>query len=583
MKTIHILGVLSVAAVMQGCTGYVVTETKVNQATAASEAEITSKRIIGDNPSRPAVVVREKGAWVGGKTMELRPDAAMPTAFNVPVTMIFPGRVSLSTVAERITKTTGVPVRVKPDVFLPSQMLQPRGVNAQQMQATPQTALGGAGGGLPSLPAPGVAGLPNMGSLSYSNSADFPRETEINFVGRLSRFLDILSAKFGVNWEYKDGAIQIYRLVTKTLALKENPGNREFSTDIGKTGTTTTGGSSGSSGTSSSNSSDSFSANMGVKTKAAFSAWDNVKSEIESVMTQAGRVSISESTGTIVITDTRDVVNTVTAIVEHENAVLTKQVAIRIDVMKVSLSDKDEYGINWNVVYNQLSSNWRINVSSPSTLASTSAGSMGLSILTPDTSNPNSMLSRLAGSEALFNALHSVSKNVSRISNSVIAKNRQPVPLAITDQVTYLASTTPATSTTTTGTTSSAVPGLTPGVVTTGYLLNVLPTVMDNGSVMMQLSLGLTDLVKLGSVSTGQGASLQLIQTPEVSGSQSMQNISLKAGQTLVISAYESNKGNYDRNGLSRGAPVGLGGSFAGGNGREATIILVTPVVMPGV
>lgn len=587
-KTV-ILGLLF--ATLVGCS-HIESQQKVDAAVVAGNETVSANRPMPDTPTRPAAAVRSKGVWLGVQVSELMPDAALPAAFNTKVTMIFPGRVNITTVAERITNVTGVPVRVKPDVFLPASLLQPKGAGmAGQMQAALPAQGGVAGmlpgavgaGGLPALPPAGAA-AGTLGSLAATRTmSDFAQEMEVNYTGKLSSFLDMLSAKFGVNWIYRDGAIQMYRLVTKTLVLKENPGERSSQTDIGKTGGVTTGASAASGSASSGASSGTFNAAMSVRTQAGYSAWKNIKDAIDTVMTQVGRVSISESTGTIVITDTKEVVERVTALVNHENAILTKQVAVRVDVVRVMMSDKDEFGIDWSLVYSKLSNltpQWTVKTASPATLTSASVGTVGISIVAP-VSSDSSLTSRTSGSDALFRALGTVTRNVDRTSNTVVAKNRQPVPLAITNQLTYLAQTTPGTATA--GAAGAAIPGLVPGVVTTGYLLNLLPTVLDNDAVMLQFSLDLSRLDRLDAATTGSGATLQQIQTPAVSGSQFQQQIGLRAGETLVISSFESNKGSYDRQTLGRNSPVGLGGSFTGGTGREAVVIMLTPMILQGV
>lgn len=567
-------------SVLLAACGHVELQQELDGVTEKSRDEVSAKAADVVVAVKPPLVVRKTGAWLSPKTIALMPDADLPPAFNTRVTMIFPGRVSLSAVAEQVTKLTALPVRVKPDVFLPASALQPKNATTTSNQQVNNQATASGAGGLPNLPGVGV-----MGSAAALGAVhDFAAEMEINHVGSLASFLDMVSAKFGINWEYRDGAIHFYRLVTKTLTLKENPGSRSFNTDIGKTGGASTG-ASGAAQTASSGSNGSFNAAMAVQTKAGFSAWTDIKAAIDTMLTQVGQVSVSESTGTIVVTDTKEVVDRVVKLVEHENAVFTKQVAIRVDVIRVRLGEGDEFGMNWDLVYSKLTNlapDWTIKTAGPSSLVGAAAASMGLSIVAPVKSD-GSMTSRLSGSEALFRAIWSVNRNSQRISNSVVAKNRQPVPLAITEQVTYLAQTTPGVSTSNSTGGMSAVPGLLPGVVTTGYLLNLLPTVMDSDSVMLQFSLDLTQLNRIGKESTGQGETLQSINTPEVSGTQSMQHIGLRAGETLVISSYESDAGNYDKKTLDKNAPIGLGGSFTGKKNREAVVIMLTPEIRQGV
>lgn len=155
--------------------------------------------------------------------------------------------------------------------------------------------------------------------------------------------------------------------------------------------------------------------------------------------------------------------------------------------------------------------------------------------------------------------------------------NRQPVPIGVTNQQSYLASTTA-------GTTSlngvASQPGLVPGQVTTGFLANMLPTVLDSNSVLLQFSMDLTELKKIGIVSVGSGVTQQSIQTPDVDGVQFVQRVALKAGSTLVLTGFEKTRDSYDMQGITKS--VGLGGSIVSKKTRESIVIMITPLIVDG-
>lgn len=564
---------------LAGCSGHVAMKKQVDDQVADWSPKVqTAARSItptGENV-KPALLVRQQGAWLGAKPVALSPEASLPSAFNKKVTMIFPGRVNISTVAERITSVTGVPVRVKPDVFIPATSLQPRSASTTQAGGMQQPMQQG-GPGLPALPAAGpYSAMSGIGAIAPSNYA---ADMEVNYVGPLAGFLDLVGARFGINWEYRDGAVNLFRLVTKTFTVKAHPGKSEFTTAIGKNGGTSTGVTGGSTGGSANTST--FSSNMAINTEAKFSVWDNLESAINTMLTTVGKVAVSQSTGTITVTDTKEVVDQVASLVDEQNAIMSKQVSIKVEIWSVDLNDQDQFGVDWSLVYSKLSNLnplWTVNTLSPGTVLGAAAGSIGASIVTSPTSD-SSTLSRLSGSKALFSALNEVSRAHVETTNSVITANRQPVPVAITNQVTYLASTTPATGGSTAA--GTGVPGLTPGTVTTGYLMNLLPT-LDGDRVMLQLSLDVTTLDGMGKESTGSGATLQSIQTPEISGNQTQQRVNLRAGETLVITGFERSAGQYDRRTLDRNVGVGLGGSISGGVKRQSIVILITPAILGG-
>jgi type IVB pilus formation R64 PilN family outer membrane protein len=180
----------------------------------------------------------------------------------------------------------------------------------------------------------------------------------------------------------------------------------------------------------------------------------------------------------------------------------------------------------------------------------------------------------------MFNALQEYGRVDVLTTANAMTVNRQPVPVAITQQTGYLAEITPAPA----GASGSVggTPGLTPGTVTTGFILNLLPTILDSNSILLQFAMGISSLDALTTQSSGSGANLESIQTPTISSTDFLQKVALRPGETLILSGYERRAGQYDKRTLTDKAPVGLGGSFNGNTDREAVVILVTPVVSEG-
>lgn len=532
--------------------------------TTQKRAEITQEQV------RP-LVTRSAVAWVGGKNVELSRDAALPPAFSKEVTMIFPGRVNLRTAAERLNKVTGIPVRLKPDVFMPTSMFiggamlggipgQMPGQLAGQVPVPAAVPPGvpGTPGGLPPLPSP----LANSMYAQVQNTAD---EIEINYTGQLSGFLNQMCSRFGINWEYSpENGIVFSRMVTKVMVLKANPGDSTFTASLGK------GGSASASG-------GSFSSDGQIKMNSTFSVWEGLQKSLESIKSAAGKYNVNQGTGTVTITDTREVVDLAKKIIDTENAMLTKQVAIRLDMYSITSSDDVQSGVDWNLVYQKFTqgvTDWSLNLVSPSTVTTSLAGSLGLSIVAPATSS--SAVKNMTGSDALLHILQGMTR-VSKVQSvSAMTLNRQPVPIGVTNQLSYLAKTTPGT----TGTGTTTLPGLEPGMVTTGFLTNLLPTVLDNNSILLQFSIDLSEMAKMGIISTGSGATLQSIQTPEVNAVQFVQRVALRPGSTLVLTGFERNKNGYDQRGLTK--DVGLGGTVAGSKTRDAMVIMITPTLVDG-
>ena len=517
--------------------------------TSAGLAQITERTTPANGM---AYSTASKSSYSGIIKQVQRDGGPLPAIFQSDITLIFPDRPNISTVAERLTKTTGIPVRLRPDVFISATAFLPKSVSLPPAGAGPAT------------PPPGQAPAV-LNPTATTPAGDFSVEIPLNYTGKLEGFLDSVSAKTGLNWQYKDNGITFSRMVTKTFVLKNVPGTSESKASVGKSGGTSVG------------TGSTFSADSNIKMGSSFSVWDNVRESVSSMLTGVGKVAVTEATGTITVTDTRDVVDQVGVMIAQINKTLGKQVSFKVEVLSVSTSDTSNYGVDWSAVINKFiaaNPSWKLGFASPASLVPNGAASLGYQILTP-AGQPNNR-SAITGTQGMLTALNQFGQAHYVTTASAITLNRQPVPVAITEQVSYVQSVA-VTPSTTSGV--AATVAVTPGVVTTGFILNLLPAVTEENNIELQMSVDISVLKSLATFGSGQSA----VQQPQISGTQFLQRIGIRNGETLVLSGFERKAGQYDRRGLTKDSDLLMGGSLTGSQTKESIIILLTPFVSDGV
>jgi type IVB pilus formation R64 PilN family outer membrane protein len=540
--------VLLAAVAASGC-AHVEQKAVINAHGDKVEQEVDARRTTSMNAAVEDVyAVRIKGRpYMGVRSAPLSEEDSWPPILSKNVNYGFGGRESLRAISERITRIYGVPVRIKADVTSGNGLI---GVATQR-----QPAPGGA-------PAPTVVQpLPSSPSLIDSNANAGGIEIT-DYSGPLSGLLDMIAARLGIYWEYQKGSVVFYRTITKTFTVHAVPGDSSFNTKVGKTG------SAGGSG--------SFSSTGEVESKSSWSIWDSLN-ETLSRISRPDRYYVSQAQGSVTITDTPEVVDMVEKIVERSNSLGSRQVAVRMELVSLTRKQGNETGFDWEAVFQKLEGlvpQWRIVASTPATLTSTSVGALGSAILAPASEGSN--LAKFSGTQAMVRLLQEYGNVNTKRAVSTITQNRMSAPLAITNQISYLARTTPGAAT---GATST-LPGLEPGLVTTGFVANVLPTVLDNNAVLLKVSVDSSELQKIGIVSTGAGPTLQSIQTPEISSVASVNVATLQQGQSLVLTGFELDRAQYEQRGLTDSA--GLGGSYVGMRQREKVILIITPTVVNG-
>lgn len=561
------------AAILAGCATFeqvdrTARSVEQSQKTASEIAE--TMRATKQPPSRDTVVYA-KDNWVATRPIEIRKQN-IPDALRCEIAInAEKAPIDILEFSQVITKWCRIPARVTPDAL---QAIQSQGRIAmgntaagvpgqvgQMAQAAPVPGMQ-----LPPLPAlPSGMGQPPMGGMSAYNSVIGGRAGLIDFKyqGELKPVLDMATQRLGISWKYVDGAISFYYLDTRVFNFATMALSTDFSSVV-QSGMTMTSGASGGSATSgvSGSSGSQQSATVAMKT----SKWDDVNKAITSMLTPGvGRLSISPSSGTITVTDTNEVLGRVERFLDGENKALTKQVLFNVKVLSVSLRDTDGLGIDWNLVYKSLSGNFGFLLKNV-TQQDSSAIAATANVLTTATGDA----ARFAGSSAVISALAQQGRVSTLRSPSVTTLNMHSVPIQIGSQVSYVASA-QTTSTPQVGSTTS----LTPGTVTTGFNMILLPYVLPDNMMLLQSSINISALNRIRSV-TSAGTT---IEVPEVNNQIFSQTARLRPGETLILSGFEQMSEQADKTGVGTPNNILMGGSVRSNNVRDVIVILITPII----
>jgi len=369
-----------------------------------------------------------------------------------------------------------------------------------------------------------------------------------------------------VSWKYVDGVIQFFHTESRNFQISAIPGDSTFTATV-TSGASSTGGVSGGGGSGggagggSTGGGSSVSANNSQNTGVAskLSVYTGLENAIKVMLSPYGKVLASPATGAITVVDTPDSLDRVAAYIEGENKALSRQIAINVTVLSVSLRDADEYGINWSAVYNSLNRRYGISNSfAPSDGAvGFTAGIVGGS--------------KFSGSKAVINALSEQGKVRRQTTASVVTLNNQPVPVQVARQTSYLQSSQTAV-VAQVGTTTTLIPG----VVTAGFNMSILPHVLTNGTVMLQFSTDISTLRQIRNIDSNGTH----IESPELDTRNFLQRVSMKSNETLIISGFEQTDDNLDYRGVGTPKNFVLGGGMNAATNKEVIVVLITPVTM---
>lgn len=493
---------------------------------------VQAQQLLRQPTPRPEYLVHEVRPKFATRSVPVEPGLRLPPEFG-NVVMRMPGRHSLSSIAELISRLIELPVVVTPDALLDPSEFMPVGIATAVASSSKAAATGGSASAQTQVRA-GALGL----TAVPQTDAELRTTYELNYRGSLAGLLDQLASKAGLQWRYQEGRIVLSRMVTRVLTVKALSGGVKTSNtmDIG--------------------------AGMSGASTADSDFWAQLESNARNQISVMGKLQFDQRSGTVTVTDALANVEAVERLVQTQNNLMMRQVVLEVEVLQVNLQQEQMAGIDWTSVGTMLGAT-SLNVNSPSSLTSYSGKDSG------------TLTFSKAGGKMIISALEAYGKVNTAYSAVVTTTNRQPVPVGVINNQGYLKQVTAGTVSSSGATTGAT---LTAGTVTTGLSLVVTPTVLDSGQVLLESALSISALREMATISSGVGALANVIQAPNVDQFTSLQRVTVRAGDTLVMTGIEREILMRDDTDVVRGV---IPGSQRSQSVRQSTVILITPRLSP--
>ena len=546
----------AVVLVLTGCATSGMKTVEQQHVSQKSVAEELNEKSFLKVQQRP-LISKADTFWVDKTPLPSRIDPAsqLPPVFNRYVELNEQATLPLSEVFVRLAKLptiTGLKYTVAQDVYESDS--SKLGLNVGASANADSTASRGQG----------AAGAASAGAPAGASGAA-SRRVEVNvsdliFKGSYAELLDLIATKTNLAWRFDGEKVHFFRYESKIYRIDALAGALSTQSTISSSGT----GAGGGSGPSNSSNSSS---QTSVNTKSDL--WADVSSAIQSQLSPRGKMSLMPSTGQVTITDTPDQLRRIERYIKDLNSALGKQVAFNVHVYSVESSVGDGYGVDWNAVWSTVASKYSLGYGSAGNTASL-GNVFAVNLINGANGDPNNF----AGTKALVGALSSVGKTSLVTSTSVVTLNNVPVPVSVTTETGYVQQI----STTVSGTSGTAQTSLTPGSVTSGFNMNLLPRVGDADDLMVQFSMDLSDLVKLTTFTSPDNKSA--IQLPQKNLRNFLQRISMHSGETLILSGFQQTSAHDDQNGVGNAGFWGLGGARNTSGKTTTLVIMITPYVM---
>ena len=428
----------------------------------------------------------------------------------------------------------------------------------------------GGGAAMASLPAPPA--VPGWSASMPSPSMSRPSGPSLDigaYHGSTSQLLNRIADAFDVTWDFSGNELRINTAETKTFRFGLLPTATELTKEV------QTGSSMSSSGTTGGNTQGTNSMKVKVSTK--LDPWVELKTDLTSLVNaKGGKFAVSPSAGEVTVTAPPSAMKRITTYLNNRKD-LTKVVSMSIRLLAIKNTDSDDYGFNLNAALNNtIIGGYKINMVSPTTAVasavlggSSSFGAGGLGVQATDAT------SHLYGNQAVFNALSKAGTTAQARQANLMAMSNQVVSIHDIKEKVY-AKEVGIGSSSSSGS-SSNFPTITPGTVTYGFNLQVMPRIVDGDHVTVEYSLDLSSLDNLRSIPSGG----YTIEAPEKSTFNiPAQQIEVRSGDTLVIAGLEIEDSILNNLGIGTPTNIYTGGSKQASLTKSNLVVIITPTVM---
>ncbi|EBU9729119.1 hypothetical protein EPL59_25095, partial [Salmonella enterica subsp. enterica serovar Strasbourg] len=290
--------------------------------------------------------------------------------------------------------------------------------------------------------------------------------------------------------------------------------------------------------------------------------WSDLQKNLKIIIGSNGSFNTSTSTSSVTVKTTPSNMVQVENYITKINNELARQVTINVAVYSVEVTNTSNLALSLSGILKQGGREL-------GTLSSSAFAAGGLPTLTAYFNGDGS-----DNNEALLSALDKAGKVSIVTSASVTTMSGQPTPLQVGGNRTYVSeigTTMNNVSTQSTVSTSS---------ISSGFSMNILPRVLDNGQVLLQYGINISSLVGAHNGFDEVTAAGTTIQLPDVQQRSFVQSSLLQNGNTLVLAGYEQQRNETADSGVGDPNFKALGGSRAGSHEKTLVVICITPRVL---
>ena len=443
--------------------------------------------------------------YMGGRLVPLQSDKLDTALMRTRVTLRQKG--SLEDIAASLSKLAPVSVHV-------AESDEASGRSLSEGNALPDV--------MPDIMQDGMADGESLLPALSASAGTGPGMLDISYTGNLRGLLELIASQSGYGFDYDEQArsVTFSALQVRTFVLSALTGEVSWESNISNKSRgqkTSSQNSSNINSTVSSGDSQSETAQSNT-TRTALDIWKDTEKAVRMLLSKAGSCSVNQAAGTITVRDTYARMRTIERCISQINARLERQVAMRVHVYALEVNDTSSFNAGLKTLF-----------TSPDAIVEAGSAMQAASNL----AGVSIVKGSLAGSGGFLEALGKWGRATQLTSASGLVLNNQPFPVQAIRRHAYLAGMTRST------TQYDQSTEITPGEVTTGFAMTIVPHILPDSHVLLQYSITLSSLESMTNIERDNVC----VQLPQVATRAFSQRTRLKRGQTLMLAGFEQDAG----------------------------------------
>lgn len=522
MRTKHLFFTLGVSLIgLTSCTLYRSNVKEVDRVADKIQANLEQPFKPADEYKMDTISVKDD-IWLGSQSIRVSEGDPLPARFETEdgITLVSTTPVSLAQISEKITSLTGITVRVD-DMIL------------KEVQDAAQ----------------GSGATTSDGTTENTNTGLFMPA----YSGKLSGLLDQIVSRFALWWRYKNGVISFYKMETRVFTIYALPVTSNLSANIA--------------GTASGDGGGTTSASMDSSIQLDF--WTQLEAAVTAMLPDGATINVIPTNGTMTVTAPPFTLQRVAQYINNMNDKLSRQVAISVKVLNVSLANSSSLGLQMNSVLKFLNNKLSFDLTS----TAKQAGSLGMTLIPKD--------KHIGTTDLVFDALNTQGTTSLVTSATVTTLNNRIAPIQVSTNESYVEKI----ETTMNSDTTSV--SITPAKINYGFTMEVLPRILDHGRLLIMFTMTLTQLEAMGTMTGGDTGkndteeeegggekSSTTVQLPKIRTRGFVQEIAMTSGSTLMLTGFE------EVNTQTSKSTQMFGANNSAEKNRNVMVILLTPEVL---